>query len=194
VRDLRYSLLIVGLGLASITMAGCRQKNGEPKGPRVEDPPLLLEDSALSPGAGNAGEEPASPQGPVADNSRCHVCHINYADEELAVRHAQANIGCEQCHGASDAHCSDEDNVTPPDKMYPLQGINSSCIFCHSRESIDNQVHEAILSGQATEKYCTECHGEHRLSYRTRRWDKSTGELLEDDKVRMMTDEMLEQK
>jgi hypothetical protein len=29
------------------------------------------------------------------------------------------------------------------------------------------------------------------MEHRTRRWNKETGELLEDDKVRMLTDEML---
>jgi hypothetical protein len=66
--------------------------------------------------------------------------------------------------------------------MYPAQKINSSCKSCHP---------DATLGGD--KKYCTDCHGEHRLSYRTRKWDKSTGELIEDDKVRMLTDEMLEQ-
>ncbi len=33
---------------------------------------------------------------------------------------------------------------------------------------------------------CTDCHGEHRLKVRTRRWDKETGKLVSDDGVRMM--------
>jgi hypothetical protein len=148
----------------------------------TEEPPLLLEDN---PGL----EEPASTEGPAADNSRCHVCHLNYSDEELAVSHARANIGCEQCHGASDAHCGDEDNITPPDMMYPKDKINSSCMACHPRESIDTEQHQPLFGGTAIEnKYCTDCHGSHRLSYRTRRWDKTTGELIEDDKVRMTTE------
>jgi len=126
----------------------------------LEDPPLLLEDEET---------------GPVADNSRCHVCHINYDDEVLAVTHARANISCEQCHGACDAHCSDEDNITPPDIMYPPEKINDFCKSCHPKAKL----------GEG-KKFCTDCHGEHRLSYRTRKWDKSTGKLIEDDKVRML--------
>jgi len=173
----------------TVTAAGisCKQKNREPPKPQVSDePPLLLEDH-------NEQESPA-PTDPVADNSRCHVCHINYADEELAVLHARANISCEQCHGPSDAHCSDEDNITPPEIMYPLEKIDSFCITCHPKDQIDIQPHEPLLEGTTEKKYCTDCHGEHRLSYRTRKWNKATGELIEDDKVRMMTDEMLEQK
>jgi len=128
-------------------------------------------------------EESEELSGPMADNSRCHVCHINYDGEVLAVTHARADIGCEQCHGASDAHCSDEDNITPPGKMFAKAAINSFCKDCHPKAKLGRG-----------KKYCTDCHGEHRLSHRTRRWDKTTGRLIEDDKVRMLTDEMLEQK
>lgn len=41
---------------------------------------------------------------------------------------------------------------------------------------------------------CTDCHGEHRLGYRTRKWDKVTGELIKDDRVRMTTGGMPERK
>lgn len=137
----------------------------------LEDPPLLLED----------GEE----TGPVADNSRCHVCHINYSEEALAVTHARANIGCEQCHGSSDDHCGDEDNITPPDIMYAAEKIRPFCMECHTKEKIDIAVHKSIISDTSSEGICTNCHGEHRLSYRTRKWDKTTGKLVDDDKVRM---------
>ena len=152
----------------------------------TDEKPLLLLDEPPT-------QELPPPEGPVADNSRCHVCHMNYAEEELAVLHARANIGCEQCHGPSDAHCGDEDNVTPPDIMYPLEKINPSCMACHPKESIDIQEHEPFFDGTAPDKkYCTDCHGNHRLNYRTRRWDKSTGELVEDDNVRMTTESVLQ--
>jgi len=158
----------------------------EPAAPKLtikpDEEPLLLLDEPPA-------EELPPPEGPVADNSRCHVCHMNYEDEELAVTHARANIGCEQCHGSCDAHCGDEDNVTPPDIMYPLEKINSSCMVCHTRESIDAEQHQPLFDGTATEnKYCTDCHGNHRLAYRTRRWNRTTGKLIEDDKVRMTTE------
>jgi hypothetical protein len=191
VKYFKYCLVIIVVAAAAVMLVSCKQKRGEQQKQKTaieQEPLLLLED-------GNDEDELAPPDGPVADNSRCHVCHINYADEELAVIHARANVGCEQCHGACDAHCSDEDNITPPDIMYPLENINSSCMVCHPKDEIDIEEHEHILTGTATEKkYCTDCHGEHRLGYRTRKWDRATGELLQDDKVRMMTDQMLEKK
>lgn len=152
--------------------------------PGSEEPLLLLE---------NGAQELPPATGAVFDNSRCHVCHINYEEEKLAVTHARAGIGCEQCHGASDAHCSDEDNITPPDIMYPVAKINPSCMKCHPRDKIDIMPHEPLFDGTAPKEkqHCIDCHGDHRLSYRTRKWDKATGKLIEDDKVRMMTDEML---
>jgi len=61
--------------------------------------------------------------------------------------------------------------------------INDFCKGCHP---------DGKLGGG--KKYCTECHGKHVMEHRTRRWDKKTGELIEDDKVRMLTDEMLKDK
>jgi len=188
--------LILAAAAVAVAAISCKQKDRNQQKPQaseepasaIEEPLLLLDDS-------NAKQEPAPVEGPVADNSRCHVCHLNYSDEELATVHARANIGCQKCHGACDAHCSDEDNITPPDIMYPLAKINSSCMACHPKDAIDTPSHGPIFEGTATEKkYCTDCHGSHRLSYRTRRWNKETGELLEDDSVRMMTDEMLKEK
>lgn len=124
------------------------------------------------------------------DNSRCHVCHINYADESLAVEHARAGIGCEQCHGESDSHCGDENNITPPDIMYPKEIINRACMTCHLREELAQgdlgAVHKPVLTGMLKQEYCTDCHGKHRLAHRTRRWDRRTGRLILDDKVRVM--------
>ncbi len=178
VRYLRYWLLMLVLVSVAVAVVACREEI------RAE-PLLLLEDA----------KELAAPSGPVADNSRCYVCHINYEEEALTFVHAMADIGCEQCHGSSDAHCSDEDNITPPDIMYPAAKIDSFCMGCHTKDKIDIPVHNSVLPNIGTEEgYCTECHGEHRLSHRTRKWDKTTGKLLEDDKVRMLTDEMLEKK
>jgi hypothetical protein len=178
---------------AAVMVTTCNQKNIQEsqiiqQEPDIDEEPLLLLEDVES-------EELAPPTGPVADNFRCYVCHINYEDEELAVQHARADIGCEQCHGACDAHCNDEDNITPPDIMYPVAKINPFCMACHPEDDLDPQLHEPVLADLETEKkYCTDCHGEHRLSYRTRKWDKTTGKLIQDDKVRMLTDDVLEQK
>ena len=161
-----------------VVIVACEQEVKEGPPLLLSEPPLLLQDEET---------------GPVADNSRCHVCHINYSEEALAVTHARANINCEQCHGASDAHCGDEDNITPPDIMYPAAKIRPFCMGCHPKDKIDIAVHKGVLSETAAnEGNCTGCHGEHRLGYRTRKWDKSTGKLIEDDKVRMLTGEKVE--
>ena len=176
-KNFRYFLLTVVVAAVAVVMVACEQEAKE-EPLLLEEPPLLLEDEEA---------------GPVADNSRCHVCHINYEDEALAVTHARADISCEQCHGASDAHCGDEDNITPPDIMYPAAKIRPFCMGCHPKEKINIAVHKGVLSDTGTkEGNCTDCHGEHRLGYRTRKWDKTTGKLIEDDKVRMLTGEMVE--
>jgi Doubled CXXCH motif (Paired_CXXCH_1) len=120
----------------------------------------------------------ARAKGPVANNSRCLVCHINFAEEPFALAHAQANIACEQCHGASKAHAGDEDNVTPPEIMFPKAKVNAACLKCHGRAQLSD-THKPVLDGTETaNKYCTDCHGEHRIRHRSRNWNKETGKLL----------------
>lgn len=136
--------------------------------------PLLLEDEPALLLDDDPAAEPGS--GPMADNSRCFVCHVNYMQEELAVRHARANVGCANCHGASDAHIADESwasggNGTAPDIMYPKDKINPSCMACHSREKIDTPQHQPLFAEAASEKkVCTDCHGNHRLPQRRCKW------------------------
>lgn len=181
VRNLTFCFSILLLAAASVFLVSCKEQ-------ARQEPPLLLDEQVdqepllLLEDSNNGDENPDTDTGPLADNSRCYVCHINFAQEKLTSIHAKADIGCEHCHGASDAHCSDEDNITPPDIMYPAEKINSFCKSCHPNAKLGKG-----------KKYCTECHGEHHLSHRTRKWDKETGELIKDDNVRMLTDKMLEQ-
>ena len=168
---LRICLMLLCAALA-VGVAACK-KGSRLAVEEAEEPLLLLEDD---------GDDDCASElnGLVADNSRCLVCHINFSREGLTVMHAKGDVGCEECHGASDKHCSDEDNITPPDRMFAKEAVNSFCKGCHP---------DAKLGGG--KKYCVDCHGKHVMEHRTRRWDKKTGELLEDDKVRMLTDEML---
>ena len=121
------------------------------------------------------------PADEVMDNSRCLVCHGNFEDEALSVTHAADGVSCETCHGASDDHCGDENNITPPEIMYAKEKINPACMVCHSRRSLlEVTTHKAVLDPKSTKKhYCTECHGQHRMHQRTIRWDKNTGTLLD---------------
>lgn len=130
----------------------------------AEEPLLLLDDS----------DDGESANGPAADNSRCFVCHVNYTEELIAATHARANIGCAQCHGASDAHIADESwgsggNGTAPDIMYPRDRIDSACMTCHPKEKIVGPHHEPVFAGSDA-KVCTDCHGDHRLPVRRCKW------------------------
>ncbi len=137
----------------------------------AKEEPLLLEDAPLL-----LLDEPetTAAAGPVADNSRCFVCHINYMQEPIAVTHARANVGCASCHGASDAHIADESwgsggNGTAPDVMYPRDKINPACMACHPRDKIDAPHHQPVFA-DTDAKVCTDCHGDHRLAQRRCKW------------------------
>lgn len=133
----------------------------------------------------------AKPAETFVANPFCRACHLDFDEEELALDHELAGIGCERCHGESLRHRSDEANVTPPELMYPKGRINPGCMMCHPRHDIKHvQDHQAILgaglsvfhetpSGADAKKCCTDCHGiKHRMQSRTIRWDKATGEPI----------------
>jgi len=136
-----------------------------PTTPKKDEPLLLL---------GNGPEDKPS-TGPVADNSRCHVCHLNFEQEEMALTHARANIGCAKCHGPSDAHIADESwasggNGTAPDIMFPPDKINPSCMECHPKEKIGTDTRCLFLAGASDKEYCTDCHGKHHMASRRCKW------------------------
>lgn len=180
---LAAGLLVAGVGCARIKpaqTAGLGSSQATPQNTGEEsksapnavsrqstgEQPLLLADEVPE-------TQPAEDSG--ADNSRCHVCHANYIQEVLAVTHARANIGCVNCHGQSDNHIADESwtsggNGTPPDKIYTLPMVNPLCLSCHAREKIDTAPHQALFSGTTEKKYCTDCHGSHRLARRKCKW------------------------
>ncbi|MBZ5625081.1 MAG: cytochrome c3 family protein [Acidobacteriia bacterium] len=124
---------------------------------------LLCRGQSVSPGEDKATRA-------ASQNSACLVCHGNYRTEQLAARHAQAGVGCPACHGRSVEHCGNEENIVAPQIMYSKSTINSSCRKCHP-------THKTALTADAN-RVCTDCHGKHRLSFRTKVWDKVTGALL----------------
>jgi hypothetical protein len=144
--------------------------------PSQDPPAATLADSSV------ASKQLTRPKalGPPADNSRCFVCHLNYEDEEFAVKHAKGGVGCEKCHGKSDAHASDENNGTAPDTMYPRSKVTAACADCHKLEQVVKvEKHQPDLDALAAdEKVCTDCHKTHRLERRSRRWDRETGRPL----------------
>lgn len=180
------------LALAAMLSGGCEparvQKRGAPAGPpasasqsgltdrhpvatdqpaaqQPDAPLLLLEDSP----------EPAAANQVGADNSRCLVCHLNFEAEKLTRVHARGQVGCEKCHGASDAHIADESwasggRGTPPDVMFTKAQVNPFCLGCHVREKIQHDAHQPFFAGTSPEKHCTDCHGQHRMPVRRCHW------------------------
>jgi hypothetical protein len=151
---------------SSQTRTQVAQADVSSESPKSQEPaPLLLEEEP----AGDPSNEPA------ADNSRCFVCHLNYLQEEIAVTHANANLGCARCHGPSDAHIADESwasggNGTAPDVLYRREKIDPACMGCHTKEKIDMPQHQAVLVDTEGKKVCTDCHGNHRLPQRRCKW------------------------
>jgi len=135
--------------------------------------------ATTSPGGGNGnGNNPPTTGTLVADNSRCFVCHVNFQEEKLTVSHAAKNVGCELCHGSSDEHCNDENNITAPDKFYTHDEVNTLCYGCHDPKNLNQVIHKNIIAGTFDRKVCTDCHGEHRMFRRTRRWDGKTRKVI----------------
>jgi hypothetical protein len=177
--SMRHCCRIFILAAACVAVMGCGQIKAKQK-PLArldvverEEPPLLLDDEPLL--LLDDNPDTVSAPGPVADNSRCHVCHLNYTQDDVAVVHAKANIGCADCHGQSDAHIADESwswggNGTAPDRMYRRTEVNPFCMSCHPKDDIDTEQHQSLFAGVPTEKYCTDCHGKHRLPKRRTRW------------------------
>ena len=110
--------------------------------------------------------------------------------------HAKAGFGCIRCHGVSSPHSTDEDGLTAPERMYPKSWVRLNCLSCHDsarlvesdKKKVDRSDlkekpnHQAVLDGTSREKrFCTDCHGEHRMYYRTKVWNKRSGVLISRD-------------
>jgi hypothetical protein len=120
----------------------------------------------------------------MADNTACLVCHANFRKESLAATHASNAVGCASCHGPSTAHRNDEANIIPPDHMFSVDSIDSSCARCHEGHDVEpRDVVKRFLEKSPNQTdmkslVCTSCHGEHRMAVRTVRWDRKTGKLV----------------
>ena len=184
-----FSILILSAILIAVT--GCEipnpkekeQTNLEPPAEtesataievtKDDESPLLLDDEPLLLLDDEPDEDSSSES--MADNSRCFVCHINYAQEKIAVTHARQGMGCADCHGESDEHIADESwasggNGTAPERMFTRAQINPFCMGCHPKEKIDTEQHKPLFADNNEEKYCTDCHGDHRLTNRKCKW------------------------
>jgi hypothetical protein len=172
-------------GSRGTAMLAAAEKEGEkPPAPPplvvTKDAPRLLDEPA-KPAVPAAGAS----RGPVADNTACYCCHANYQTESFAQDHAKANVGCVECHGESSAHRNDEDNITPPDVIFAPEDIERNCQKCHDTHDAPAVKVIAMWREKCPARtnpkdlLCTDCHGEHRLKFRTVWWDKKTGQLGE---------------
>ncbi len=175
---MKYVLFVFVLAAACAIGACCKQAEGirqqqtsdEPAGELAkeerDEAPLLLDDEPLLLLDDDEGFEQSD--GPQADNSRCFVCHINYTEEDIAVVHAGADIGCAGCHGESDEHIADESwasggNGTAPETMFPKPKIVPFCMSCHPKDKIDTVQHRPLFMNMER-MVCTDCHGQHRIT------------------------------
>jgi len=170
-----YLVLVLGSLFATPLLLG-----------QEEEPLLLLEEEA----------ELAEGEDGGADNSRCHVCHLNFAREEIAVTHARQDIGCVACHGDCDVHIDDESWAsggpgTPPGIMFPPEAIDAACGKCHDAHDVPPRAVLARARERELERMnpiditCTDCHGYHRLKAELRNawWDKRTGKPIQRPKA-----------
>ncbi|HKM56314.1 MAG TPA: ammonia-forming cytochrome c nitrite reductase subunit c552 [Isosphaeraceae bacterium] len=184
-------LIVLGVATGRPQQAGgeSKDKPASKAAPSVQKapskpPPLGLDEE--EPLRLDSLEKPASPttSKKIADNSSRLVCHANFRKEGLAATHASNAVGCSSCHGPSIAHRHDEANITPPDLMFPVESIDSSCARCHEGHDVEPRaVVKRFLErspGLTDTKslVCTGCHGEHHLAVRTVHWDRKTGKLV----------------
>ncbi len=192
---MRYTVLALTLTLiAFLTVPGQQDATAE-KSPQESPPakkadttektkppkkPLLLLDD---------DEEDSEP---MADNSRCEVCHLDFAEEPIALTHAKADMGCTECHGDCDEHIADESwavggNGTAPGKLYYRKDINACCEKCHDEHDVPAAKVIAVWlkrhptkPGAKPKKFvpkqivCTDCHGDHKMHLKERKckWKK----------------------
>jgi len=146
------------------------------------DAPLLLNEP---PDAENVSAPAPTPA--AAENAACFVCHANYAEEPVVRSHAAANVACTHCHGKSYPHCNDENHRTPPDKMFPPDEIRAFCGKCHPTHDVpaerlrERRIQRSLNVNNDQALVCTDCHGDHRLTRRSVRWDKKNGRLIRPD-------------
>ena len=98
----------------------------------------------------------------------CYVCHTTFVQEELALVHLKAKVGCIKCHGLSDKHANDENvGATKPDITFKRPQIDHGCVECHEGHDAPAQKVVARLIERhlppQTPPVCTECHGMHKI-------------------------------
>ena len=177
---MKHYLLALAVVAIIVTLITCKQFRSAKTSPtdpetvvqpeKKEEPLLLSDETPL------LLDDPADHgDANMADNSRCFVCHINYAQEKIALTHALQDMGCVHCHGESDEHIADESwasggNGTAPDKIFTKDQINPFCMDCHKKGKLSEKEHEILFIDPQSDKVCTDCHGDHLLEERKTKW------------------------
>jgi len=147
-------------------------------------------DGEVDPAGGGAASRPAGvtttfsavrvidprflePGGGQTDNSACLVCHVDLEAEEIAAKHLAAGVICAHCHGASEAHRSDELNITRPDVTYGRAEMVAFCKRCHPLHQKGEKYDQFLQEWQgrrrpngrtvSADSVCTDCHGQHTI-------------------------------
>jgi hypothetical protein len=180
-------LVVVFVMMGIVLLYGCtqsvdggRQLSSLPSLVVDKDSPLLLDELSETDKLSTEAE---------AQNTTCYVCHANYAQEPLTQWHAKENMACSGCHGESIAHKNDENNTTPPDKMYPAGDIDRVCQKCHPGHDVQpakvvSRWKERI-GDDKTEVLCKECHESHDIAAAkvVRKWQKQTGQKKSEELI-----------
>jgi hypothetical protein len=175
----------------AVVPLGCKQPDDTTQQP-TSLPPLVVDKNApLLLDAPIETEHP--PTEAETKNATCFVCHANYEQEPLALRHAKANLGCSNCHGQSIAHKNDENHLTPPDKMYPPNEIDSACRKCHATHDVQPAAvvrrWKQRIGDKKSDVLCKECHESHDIPAAAviRKWQQRTSQKT-NDKLIVCTD------
>lgn len=102
----------------------------------------------------------------------CFFCHMNVIIEMKAeaIKHWEAGVDCEACHGASMLHMDVEDNSIKPDSVWTDKNVHLLCKHCHDLSCVDynKSLHAKWLFNPEKEETkkapsCITCHGYHGL-------------------------------
>jgi hypothetical protein len=113
----------------------------------------------------------------MVPNDLCHICHIPFSEEPLAVSHAKGKVWCQTCHGPSGPHMENEKiGATRPDKVFRGSQVDRMCSRCHERRDhpkvpagiratrlAESKKLQTEIKGHPVEPtgVCTDCHGRH---------------------------------
>jgi hypothetical protein len=107
------------------------------------------------------------------DNSTCLVCHLDLETEEIAAVHLKAGIVCAACHGASEVHRSDEQNIMKPEVTFGRLEIEPFCKACHPTHKSGKQYRVFVSEWTGRRRpngrmvtsgsICMDCHGNHAV-------------------------------